>query len=138
MNEYRFSDLKIGTTESFEHTVTAEEMDLFLKISGDENPLHSDSNFAKAHGFSDRVVYGMLSSSLVSTLGGMYLPGRYCIIQQVELKFVAPVFVGDTLTVKGEVKELNESVQQAVMGVEIRNQDGKKVVRGKLFTGFLE
>ncbi len=138
MNEYRFEDLSIGLSESFEHVITDEEMDAFCKITEDINPLHCDSSFAVIHGFEAKVVYGMLTASLISTLGGVYLPGKYCLIQRVEIKFAAPVYVGDTLRVNGEVKELNESVRQAVIRVEIRNQAGKKVVRGNLYVGFLE
>lgn len=138
MNEYKFENLAIGLTESFEHTVTAEDMERFLSTTGDVNPLHNDALFAKEHGFADRVVYGMLTASLISTLGGVYLPGKYCLIQQVETKFSNPVFIGDILTVSGCVKELHESVKQAVIKVEIRNQKGEKVVRGNLYVGFLE
>ena len=138
MNEYKFSDLSVGKQESFTHTVSSDDLQRFLDITGDINPLHNDNDFAREHSFAGRVVYGMLSASLISTLGGVYLPGRYCLIQQVEVKFVFPVFIGDTLTVEGTVKELNETVQQAVIKVEIKNQEGKKVVRGNLSVGFLE
>ena len=138
MNEYRFKDLVIGQKESFEYIVTEEKMKMFKGLTGDNNPLHTDSEYALQHGFINRVVYGMLSASLISTLGGVYLPGRFCLIQQVECKFTSPVYVGDVLTVKGTVKELNESVQQAVIKVEIRNQKSEKVVRGLLSVGFLE
>lgn len=138
MNAYKFTDLSIGMAESFQHTVSYDDMDSFMKLTGDINPLHCNEDFALKHNFYGRVVYGMLSASLVSTLGGVYLPGKYCLIQQVEIKFAHPVYVGDILTVTGVVKELNESVQQAVIKVEIRNQNEKKVARGKLNVGFLE
>lgn len=138
MNSFRFKDLQIGQSESFVYDVTEEKMNGFMELTGDINPLHVDDSFATNHGFCARVTYGMLSASLFSTLGGCYLPGRYCLIQQVEAKFVSPVYVGDTLNVTGVVKELNESVQQAVIKVLIKNQDGKKVIRGSLSVGFLE
>lgn len=138
MNEYRYEDLSIGLTESFSHVVTKEDMENFLRISGDVNPLHNDADFAKEKGFKDRVVYGMLTASLISTMGGVYLPGKYCLIQQVESKFVSPVFIGDELTVTGKVSELNDSVKQAVIKIEIRNQEDKKVVRAILKVGFLD
>lgn len=138
MNEYKFDDLTIGFEESFQCEVTAEKMEGFKKITGDINLLHNDDNFAYNHGFNGRVVYGMLSASLISTLGGVYLPGKYCLIQQVESKFLSPVYIGDILTVKGIVKELNDSVKQAVIKIEIRNQELKKVVKGVLKVGFLE
>lgn len=138
MNEYRFEDLVVGTQESFSETLTEEKMEAFLTITGDTNPLHRDKEFACQHGYADCVVYGMLSASLFSTLAGVYLPGKYCLIQQVEAKFVAPVYVGDELTVLGIVKEKNETVRQVVLKVEIRNQKGEKVVRGTMNIGFLE
>jgi 3-hydroxybutyryl-CoA dehydratase len=76
MNEYRYNDLKIGMTESFYHVITEHEMDLFCEISGDTNPLHTNPSFAKEHGFTNRVVYGMLSASLISKMGGVSFAGK--------------------------------------------------------------
>lgn len=137
MNEYRFEDLEIGQTESFQSTITEEMMCMFCTITGDQNPLHMQELFAREMGYENRVVYGMLSASFISTLGGMYLPGKYCLIQAVESKFVHPVYIGDTLTVEGEVEKLHESVKQAEIKVRIVNQKGEQVVRGKLKVGFL-
>ena len=138
MNEYKFEDLRIGQEESFCFEITAEKMDAFGKLVGDYNPLHSDDFFARKHGFKDRVVYGMLSASLISTFGGVYLPGKYCLIQQIDSKFIVPVYVGDRLVIKGTVKELNKSVRQAVIKIEMKNQMGEKVIRAILYAGFLE
>lgn len=138
MNLYKFEDLQIGLTESFTHVITEDDMTRFNITTGDINPLHNDEEYAKEHGFAGRVVYGMLSASLISTLAGVYLPGKYCLIYQTETKFVSPVFIGDELTVSGTVKELYDTVRKAVIKVEIRNQDGKKVVKGELHVGFLE
>lgn len=138
MNAYRYEDMEIGMEESFSKKITEEMMEVFMQHTGDSNPLHRDPVYAKEHGFGDRVVYGMLSASLISTLGGVYLPGKYCLIQQVEVKFVRPVYIGDELSVSGIVKELNDSVRQAVIKVEVKNQEGEKVIRGKLYVGFLE
>ena len=138
MNSYHFDDLYEGLSVSFETEITAEMMEAFKEISGDENPLHMDETFAKAQGYADRVVYGMLSSSLLSQLVGVHLPGRYCLLQGMELKYLKPVYIGDTLTVTGTVDELHPSVQMAVIKALITNQEGKKVVRGKINVGFLQ
>ena len=71
-------------------------------------------------------------------MGGLYLPGKFCIIQQVEAKFISPVFVGDTLTVTGMVRELDESVQRAVIQIAITDGEQQKKVKAKLYAGFLE
>ncbi|MBR4462216.1 MAG: MaoC family dehydratase [Erysipelotrichaceae bacterium] len=138
MNNYRFEDLYEDLSVSFEETVTEEMMDAFWLISGDENPLHMKKEFAQSQGYKDRVVYGMLTSSLLSQLVGVHLPGKYCLLQGMELKYLNPVYVGDTLTVKGTVYELHPSVKMAVIKALITNQDGVKVVRGKINVGFLQ
>lgn len=79
----------------------------------------------------------MLTASMLSKLAGVYLPGRYSLIEEVDAKFVSPVYVNDTLCISGVVTELNESVQQMVMKVTIRNQNEEKVLRGKMKIGFL-
>ena len=137
MNQYRFEDLKVGMSESFTVTVTEEMMKSFLELSGDENPLHNDATFAKEQGYEDKVVYGLLTTSFISRLVGVFLPGKYCLIQGIDLKYSKPVYVGDILIVKGTVDELHESVKRTTVKVEIINQDEKKVVKGKVELGFL-
>ena len=138
MNEYRFEDLKIGQEEYFTVTVTEEMMKSFLDLSGDINPLHNDAGFAKEQGYHDKVVYGLLTTSFLSKLAGVYLPGKYCLLQGVDVKYSKPVYVGDILIVKGIVEELHPSVQRAVLKVFIQNQDEKKVLKGKVEVGFLK
>lgn len=138
MNNYRFEDLKIGQEVSFSVTVTEGMMQLFLELSGDINPLHNDEEFALSQGYQSKVVYGLLTTSFVSKLVGVLLPGKYCLIQGIDLKYSRPVYVGDILIVKGVVDELHESVKRAVIKVIIQNQDEKKVVKGKVEVGFLK
>ncbi|MBP5281786.1 MAG: MaoC family dehydratase [Lachnospiraceae bacterium] len=138
MNEYKMSDLAVGMTESFSRKVTPEMMEKFYEISGDENPLHRDEEFAKEKGFENRVVYGMLTASLISTLGGVYLPGKYCLIQGVETKFLKPVFIGDELTVTGEVVDVRPELKYMEIKVTIRNQKNEKVLRGVLKAGVMD
>ena len=90
MNEYKISDISIGMKESFSVIISEEMMQKFYDITSDENPLHVNETFARERGFDNKVVYGMLTASMISTLGGCYLPGKYCLIQGVEIKFVSP------------------------------------------------
>ncbi len=138
MNEYRIDDLKIGMKESFEVTVTEEMMTAFCSVTGDVNPLHTDREYAKAAGYDDRVCYGMLTASFLSTLAGVYLPGRYSLIRTVEIKCALPVFVGDRLTVTGTVTEISTDYGFFEMKVEIRNTSGEKVLRGNMQVGFVQ
>ncbi len=137
MNEYSYEELSIGQEASFSRIITAEMMDTFLRLSGDENPLHADESFAKGKGFPGRVVYGMLTASMYSCLAGVYLPGKNCLLQSVYTDFIQPVFIGDTLTVTGKIAEKNDSVRQIIIRAVIRNQNGKKVSRAKIEVGVL-
>ena len=138
MNEYKFENLKLGQEESFSYIVTEDKVALFKELTGDNYPLHNDKGFAVSHGLKDRVVYGMITASLLSTLAGVYLPGKFCIIQEVSAKFYRPVFIDDTLNVQGVVDELNDTVRQCIIRVNITNQDNVKVLKGKLTVGFTE
>lgn len=137
MNHYRFDDLKAGMKESYEVTVTRKMMEEFRAITGDVNPLHCDEAFARERGYDTTVCYGMLTASFLSTLAGVYLPGENCLIHSVETKFVRPVYPGDRLMVEGTVKEINDTVEQAVLKVVITNQTGEKVLRGTMKVGVL-
>ncbi len=138
MNHYSFEDIKAGISESYTVKITSDMMDSFRTISGDINPLHNDKKFAIEHGFDDRVVYGMLTSSFLSTLAGVYLPGEKSLIHEVDVKFKKPVFVNDELTIKGEVSEIYTAFKVFIMKVTITNQLGEKVLRGSMRIGFLE
>ena len=88
-------------------------------------------------GYAGRVTYGMLTASFLSTLAGVYLPGKWCLIQRVETDFPKPVYPGDTLTVTGTVKEKDETFRHITLAVRIRNQAGDTVLRGKMRLGVL-
>lgn len=138
MNHFTYADLQVGQEEEFSRTVTAGMMEAFRKMSGDENPLHVNDAFACKQGFPGRVVYGMLTSSLYSCLGGGYIPGENCLLQSVHADFLSPVFIGDTLSVHGQIKEKHDSVKQVVIKAEICNQDGRKVSKAVIKAGVMK
>ena len=138
MNSYKFVDINVGLEESFSVRVNSEKLDKFLKISGDINPLHTDAEYSKSKGFSDRIVYGMLTSSFFSTLVGVYLPGKYCILQGVDIQFSKPVYIDDILTITGKVSYVNEAYKQLEIKAVIINQDNKKVSKATIKVGVMD
>ncbi len=138
MNKYCLDDLYIGMTEGFEATITEQMMETFRGITGDINPLHTDAEFAKGKGYEDKVVYGMLTSSFLSTLAGVYLPGENSLIREVEVKMKKPVYVGEVLRIEGEISEINRDFGIFTMKVTITNGTGEKVLRGKMQMGVLQ
>ena len=135
MNHYTLAEMTPGLTEEFTVTVTPEMMDAFRAITGDVSPIHIDADYARGRGFPGRVVYGMLGASFFSTLAGVYLPGEHCLLHGVECKFAKPIFIGDTLTVKGTVVGVSEIGSEAEIKAVITNQDGKRVTRGIIKAG---
>jgi 3-hydroxybutyryl-CoA dehydratase len=97
-------EIFVGDTASFERTWTIEDEDLFAKLSGNFNPLHTDEEYAQTTKFGHRLVYGMHVAILCSTLVGMYLPGKKCLCLRQDLTFKKPIFINDTVTVRGTVK----------------------------------
>ena len=138
MNKFKFSDIEIGLKESFKVKIDVSKMDKFLDISNDTNPLHVDSNYAKKKGFPDRVVYGLLTSSFYSTLVGVYLPGKYCILQGIDIQFSKPVYIGDALKISGKVSYINEAYKQIEIKAFITNQNNEKVSKATIKTGVLD
>ena len=135
MNEYRYEDIRIGHKESFTVTLTEEMMASFKDITKDVNPLHNDEEYARSKGHRGRVAFGMLTASFLSTLAGVYLPGKRSLIHEVKIKFAKPVYIGDTLTVEGIVEEKNDTYSLLMVKVTIRNGDGDKVCRAKMQIG---
>ena len=138
MKEYRLSDMSIGLSHSFDVILSDDKMQNFLEICGDTNPMHLDSEYAKSNGMKDRVVYGMLSSSFYSTLVGVYLPGKFALLHEISLQFSKPVFVGDKLTILGEVVAINGMFRQIEVKAQILNQNSQKVSRAKIKIGLLK
>ena len=121
---------------SFKKLITKEMEDSFRVITGDENPLHKEDDFAleiSGGNFNGHVAFGMLTASFYSTVAGMYLPGKYSLIHSFdEISFMKPVFVGDELTVNAEVIDKDEALKMIRLKIIIKNQDNKKVSRAKM------
>jgi len=132
MNEYRWSDLRVGLGARFEACVTDEAMRRFGELSGDVNPLHVDEAFARQSGFPGRVAYGLLTSSYYSTLVGMYLPGRWALLHGLDVELKAPAFVGDRLTVSGEITHLSDAFRRMEIKGSIVNAEGTTVSKAKI------
>jgi 3-hydroxybutyryl-CoA dehydratase len=137
MNTYRWSELHTGLAHSFSVQLTPAMMQDFLHLSGDTNPLHLEPAFAVESGFPDVVAYGMLTSALYSRMVGVYLPGRFCLLQGIQVDFSSPAYVGDWLTVKGEITHLNDAFRRIEIKASIEN--GTQVIsKAKIRVGLNE
>lgn len=125
-----FQDLYIGQKASIQKTFSAADVALFAGVSLDVNPIHMSEGAAKDSLFGKRIVHGMLTASLISAVLGIQLPGPGTIYLGQELKFMAPVFLGDDITATVEIVELREDKKIVKLNTTCVNQDGKTVISG--------
>jgi 3-hydroxybutyryl-CoA dehydratase len=138
MNEFIFDELKIGEEATFGAEITEEMMGNFFAISGDSNPLHLEQEYAHKFGFKGRVVYGLLTSSFYSTLVGVYLPGKYALLQGIKkINFLKPVFIGDQLRISGQISHVNEAYKVVEIKARIINQKEEVVSDAIISVGLL-
>ncbi|MGC5328832.1 MaoC family dehydratase [Brevibacillus sp. SYSU BS000544] len=131
IQELRYEDIAVGDQASFSKTVSESDIYLFAGITGDFNPMHVDQEYAKKTIFGERIAHGMLTASFISTVLGMKLPGPNTIYLSQNVRFLAPVRIGDTLTVTAEVIEKNDRKRQIRLQTKIVNQQGTIVADGE-------
>ena len=128
---YTINQLQIGQTAQFSKTISESDVYLFAGVTGDMNPAHLNAEYSKEGVFHERVAHGMLSASLISTVLGTELPGKGTIYLQQQVKFVAPVHFGDTITATVEVIEKNIERNRVKLKTTWTNQNGQVVVDGE-------
>ena len=125
-----FEDLAIGMSDIYSKTITESDIVLFSAISGDTNPLHSNEEFASSTRFKGRIAHGMLTASLISTVIGTKLPGPGSIYVNQNLRFKAPVLIGQTATASVEV--VNILIKKQIVELKtICKVKGKIVLDGE-------
>ncbi len=123
--------LKIGDRSSRTVRITDEQIKAFAQASGDTNPIHLDEEHAAKTRFGRRIAHGMLTASFISTILGNDMPGPGTIYLGQEIKFKAPVFIGDEIIVTVEVIKYRQDKNIATFRTTCANQDGKLVLEGE-------
>jgi phosphotransacetylase/acyl dehydratase len=126
-----FDEIAVGDTASIERTLKAEDIQLFAVLSGDANPQHLDAEFANTTRFHGVIAHGMMGGALVSAVLGTRLPGPGTIYLGQTLKFLAPVRIGDTLTIAVTVTERDPARKRLKLACSCVNQEGVAVISGE-------
>lgn len=126
-----FEHISVGETRSLVRTITEADVRRFVEMTGDDNPLHVDRAFAEETPFKDIVVHGMLGASFISTVIGTQLPGAGALWVSQNIDFLAPVRLGDSLTVSCTVIAKHERERLLELDTQIVNQNGQAVVTGR-------
>lgn len=122
--------ISLGDRASFSKTISESDVYSFAGLTGDFNGIHINRVEAENSIFKDRVAHGILVSGLISTVIGMYLPGPGTIYLGQELKFVAPVYINDTVTAYVEVVEIDDVKKRATLKTTVINQNKVNVIEG--------
>ena len=131
MSGLSIGEIYVGKKASVSKTIEASDVYTFAGLIGDINPVHVNAEYAKTTRFGKRIAHGMLTASFISTIVGMLIPGADAIYCVQTLKFTAPVYFGDTITVNAEVTKIIPEKRLVIMRTTIVNQDGKVVVDGE-------
>lgn len=124
-------NIKVGDIATLTKTITDADIQTFADLIGDHNSVHMDDDFAKKTRFGRRIAHGMLSGSLISAVIGEQLPGRGAVYLSQSLKFVAPVFPGDTITARATVTKIREDKPILTLETVCEKQDGETVITGE-------
>ncbi|MGV9202437.1 MAG: MaoC family dehydratase [Promethearchaeia archaeon] len=135
LENVKYEDYEVGDSGAFTKTVTQADVTLLAGISGDFNPLHVNSEFAKTTQFGKNVVHGVFSSALISTVLGTKLFGGGVLYVSQTTNFRKPVYMGDTLTAVATVKEKftkkDGKMKFIKCNTEVFNQDDDIVTDGE-------
>jgi 3-oxoacyl-[acyl-carrier protein] reductase len=126
----KYDAIKIGDAAELSHTITQQDIDHFVELTGDDNKLHIDAEYAGTTVFKKPVAHGMLGASFISTIIGTKLPGDGALWFAQNLEFILPVRVGDTITVVAEVLKKNDRDNIVELKTDIFNQHKQVVTTG--------
>ena len=124
--------VKVGDTAEFAKIVSDEDIVAFARVTGDEQPLHLDDAYAATTRFKRRIAHGMLSAGFISAaLGTRLAPNAVVVYLSQSLRFLRPVYPGDTITAHLEVTSVDTEKRFVTCSTECVNQDGQPVLTGE-------
>lgn len=129
LHGYYLEDLEVGMSDSYSKTVTETDVVMFAGISGDNNPVHINADYAAQTMFGQRIVHGMFNAALISAVLGTKLPGPGAIYIDQQIKFKAPVHINDTVTATATITEINHERRRVTLSTVV-SVAGKVVAEG--------
>ncbi|MGB2221980.1 MaoC family dehydratase [Neptunomonas sp.] len=129
LHGYYLEDLEVGMSASYSKTISEADVYMFAGISGDNNPLHVNAEYAETTVFEQRIVHGMFSAALISTVAGTKLPGPGAIYVDQQIKFKSPIYFGDTATATLTITDINTRHRRVVLKSDVTVK-GKVVATG--------
>ena len=129
ITNYPLDQLYIGQTAVYEKTCTQQDIALFAAASGDINPLHLDNHYAATTEFGQVIAHGMFTGALISAAIALKLPGPGSIYMGQSIKFKAPVFINDLISVSLEITKIRRGI--VTLDCAVTKQTGQLVAAGE-------
>ena len=129
---------KIKDTFEIEFVVSEDTYRSFIKLFKDNNPLHTDEQFAIDKGFKGKVMHGNILNGFLSYFVGECLPIQDVIIHSQEIQFKNPVYLNDKLNFSAEIIGIYDSVNAVEFKFNFKNQESKIIAKGKIQIGLLK
>jgi 3-hydroxybutyryl-CoA dehydratase len=127
-----------GLRASHRYAISQDIYEHFLAAYHDTNPLHTDGEFARRHGFADRVMHGMILQGFISHFVGVHFPGGRSLLQSVSTQFKAPCHLGDEILIEATVTQVAEAVKVIIMEMVLTNvTQGRVAAKSKVQVGLL-
>jgi 3-hydroxybutyryl-CoA dehydratase len=127
----KYEEFKLGQEYRESIRITQEHILAFAQVSGDQNPLHVDTDFASKSIFGKPIAHGMYGVSLISAALGMRFPGFGTIYMGQEVKFFKPIFIDETVELVLTVKELQPEKKRMIIGTVITKENGEVAIDGQ-------
>lgn len=126
-----FDEIAIGEKASHVRTISAEDIDLYARLTDDYNPIHMDEEYAKKTVFGGRIAHGTITLGLIAPVIGMKLPGQGCALISISSDFVRPVKIGDSITASAEVIAKDAVKRVVELALNFTNQRQENVATGR-------
>ncbi len=122
---------RLDQTFEKQETITEEMINGYAEVIGDNNPIHLDEDYAKKSIFKTRIAHGILQACILSSILGIEFPGIGTIYLSQTLKFIKPVFIGDIITFRLKVLEINKDMNRLHLETTCSNQKDMTVMTGE-------
>src|SRR5690606_29489498 len=123
-------DFHVGLSHTLTRPIDAEKVDQFIKLCGDKNPIHHDEIYAAKTKFKRPHAHGFLTSSFFSPIFGVHRPGPAPIYLNHNLRFLKPVYVGDSVDIIATVTKVDHGRKRVYFDT-ICNINGERVIEGE-------
>ena len=132
MNNHKLTieKIKVGQSAEFLKLISEEDIKQFARLTGDNNPIHLDDEYAKKTMFKKRIAHGLLTASFISTVIATKLPGQGSIYLDQSLKFLAPVYIGNQIRIFVKVTKKNIEKRIVTLSTEVYVSE-KKIITGE-------